>query len=69
MNLRHYLPVMTGIVIAMGSVNAPVPAHAQPYFEGKTMTMVLETAPGGRRDRLEWKPGVLKANMRLGFQE
>jgi len=41
MNLRHCHSVFTGLVIAMGSVATPSTTHAQPYFEGKTMTMVL----------------------------
>ena len=52
MNLRHTLSVITGLVISMGSVNIPSTLHAAPYFEGKTMTMVLGTSPGGRRDRI-----------------
>ena len=52
MNIRDCLSVFTGMVIAMGSVATPSTTHAQPYFEGKTMTMVLGTSPGGRRDRI-----------------
>ena len=52
MNLRHCHSVFTGLVIAMSSVATPSTTHAQPYFEGKTMTMVLGTSPGGRRDRI-----------------
>lgn len=52
MDLKHCISVFTGLVIAMGSVGTPSTLHAAPYFEGKTMTMVLGTSPGGRRDRI-----------------
>ncbi len=52
MSLRHYISVFTGVFIAMGSVTTPGTTQAQPYFEGKTITMILGSAPGGRRDRI-----------------
>ena len=53
MNLKHCLVVVTGLLFSMGGMaTSPGTIHAQPYFEGKTMTMVLGTAPGGRRDRI-----------------
>ena len=52
MLFRLLLTFLTGLVMALGLVATPATSHAQPYFEGKTMTMVLGTAPGGRRDRI-----------------
>ena len=52
MRLKHLLSAFTSVIIALGSITIPSITHAQPYFEGKTMTMVLGTAPGGRRDRI-----------------
>ena len=52
MQMRYYILAITVIVTVIGSLNTPSTTYAQHYFEGKTMTMVLGTAPGGRRDRI-----------------
>ena len=38
--------------MALGLVITPDSIHAEPYFKGKTITLIVGTQPGGRRDRI-----------------
>ena len=51
--IKKYLTLVVGLMMALGLlVVTPSRPHAQPYFEGKTITVILGTSPGGRRDRI-----------------
>jgi len=50
MLLKQSRCLMAGIAIALVPVAIPVATHAEPYFEGKTITLILGSQPGGRRD-------------------
>ncbi len=52
MLFKLFLTFLTGLVMVLGPVITPDSIHAEPYFKGKTITVVLGTAPGGRRDRI-----------------
>jgi len=39
------------IPLAWGILTAPHTTHAQPYFQGKTITLIVSWDPGGRIDR------------------
>ncbi|NIO06784.1 MAG: hypothetical protein GTO40_01890 [Deltaproteobacteria bacterium] len=47
MSFKHCVSIFTGVFIAMGSVTVPSTTHAQHYFEDKTITMILGSAPRG----------------------
>jgi len=52
MLFKLLLTFVAGLVMALEPVTTPYSIHAEPYFEGKTITIVLGTQPGGRRDRI-----------------
>ncbi|NIO12027.1 MAG: hypothetical protein GTO40_30005 [Deltaproteobacteria bacterium] len=39
-------------ILVVAPVAAPESVQAAPYFEGKTVTVIVGTQPGGRRDRI-----------------
>ena len=49
MRFRLLLTFLTGLVMAFGPITTPDSIHAEPYFQGKTITIILGTQPGGRR--------------------
>jgi len=52
MQFNLCLTVLAGMVMALGPVTTPATIHADPYFKGKTITLIVGTQPGGRRDRI-----------------
>ncbi len=46
------LTFLAGVVTALGPVITPQSIRAEPYFEGKTITLIVGSQPGGRRDRI-----------------
>jgi tripartite-type tricarboxylate transporter receptor subunit TctC len=52
MTTRKLFLIFTGLLIGLGSVGIPRTGHSQPYYKGKSITMILGSAPGGRRDRI-----------------
>ena len=52
MLFKLFLTSLAGLVMALGPVTTPDSIHAEPYFKGKTITLIVGTQPGGRRDRI-----------------
>ncbi len=52
MYFKFFLTLLAGVVMALGLVITPDSIHAEPYFKGKTITLIVGTQPGGRRDRI-----------------
>ncbi len=53
--MKGYGPFLAGVVVVLvliSSVCAPSPALSEPYFKGKKITIVIASAPGGRKDRI-----------------
>ncbi len=52
MRRRLVLVFLAGLVMLLGPVTTPDSIYAEPYFKGKTITLIVGTQPGGRRDRI-----------------
>ena len=52
MQFRLLLTFLAGLVMTLGPVTTSESLGAEPYFKGKTITLIVGTQPGGRRDRI-----------------
>ncbi len=52
MFFKLFLTFVVGLVMTLGPVAIPVTTAAEPYFKDKTITLIVGTQPGGRRDRI-----------------
>ncbi len=52
MVIRKLFFVCASMVFALGSMGIPSEVYSQPYYQGKNITMILGSNPGGRRDRI-----------------
>ncbi len=52
MFFKLFLTFVVGLVMTLGPVATPVTTAAEPHFKGKTITLIVGTQPGGRRDRI-----------------